>query len=166
MPVFVAFRLTGAVGICLDLLRIHLGSGAGVPLDAATGQIAGSQWETLASRPEVVVTTGIASLALELAVACSAARFAGATVRDHLGLKPLNGRDLLVGAAAMAAVVFGWVRRRSGSTLLSVVFHGLDNLAACVEVAVAVARWWGAPRRPCADRFAPGVQACWAFAQS
>ncbi len=36
-------------------------------------------------------------------------------------------------------LVFGWVRRRSGSTLLTIVLHGLSNLAACVEVAAA--RW-------------------------
>ncbi|MBD0276102.1 MAG: CPBP family intramembrane metalloprotease, partial [Acetobacteraceae bacterium] len=36
-------------------------------------------------------------------------------------------------------LVFGWVRHRSGSALLTMTLHGLNNAAACIEAAVA--RW-------------------------
>ena len=235
VPIVLAFLLANVFGVVLDLLWMQFGTGAGLPLDPATGEVEDSYWATLGTRPEVMIATYATLPALQFAVVGPAARLAGTTVRDYLALNSFSGRDLLVGVLALAGVVagfevaaallgvsldapwlvelrdravaggtlpllvlsiavaaplceevvfrgflfrgwsrtwlapagtivltsalwtavhlqydapvlleifciglvLGWMRHRSGSTLLTVVLHAVFNLAACVEMVVA-----------------------------
>jgi membrane protease YdiL (CAAX protease family) len=54
----------------------------------------------------------------------------------HLQYQPFY----LIQVFALGAA-FGWLRLRSGSTLLTILLHGLVNLTSLVQAAL-IAEWW------------------------